>query len=195
MPATATQLSLVHDTQSGERYEAPTHVELHLASNSTLPKRYGKKIKAAGGRYDACRGHSSTRYVTLPIEGNEALINTLCHDYGFQKQTTIIMRGGTTGRFQSWVVVHHAAKGDDMLRVAQASYDRALQGAVKRGVLHGVTQEQIDARQEEIKAESRVMDLERVKRTRDSLVTQLTALGLNATAAEIGRVCALLEVE
>jgi len=41
-------------------------IELQLNPSHDLPRVHGKRIKALGGRYRACRGYSDTRYVHLP---------------------------------------------------------------------------------------------------------------------------------
>lgn len=33
----------------------------------TFPRRYGQTVKNVGGEYSACRGHQTTRYVTVPV--------------------------------------------------------------------------------------------------------------------------------
>lgn len=63
--------------------------ELHLGSTSTLPRRFGEKIKAAGGSYSATRGYNPYRYVTLP-EGQDELINAILTAYPGP--------GGSTGK-------------------------------------------------------------------------------------------------
>lgn len=58
-------------------------VELHLMTDPDLPKKYGKAIKAAGGRYNEVRGGGRLhRYVTLPNTARE-LINKLVVEFGF----------------------------------------------------------------------------------------------------------------
>jgi hypothetical protein len=62
---------------------APYEVELHLSTDSDLPKKYGKAIKAAGGRYSEARGTGCLhRYVHLPNTARK-LINTLVAEFGF----------------------------------------------------------------------------------------------------------------
>lgn len=62
---------------------APYEVELHLMTDPALPKKYGKAIKAVGGRYSESRGMGSLhRYVTLPSTAR-GLINTLVTEFGF----------------------------------------------------------------------------------------------------------------
>jgi hypothetical protein len=58
----------------------PFVVELHLVGNPETVTKYGKKIKAAGGKYNAVRGYSKTRYVSLPSR-ERALINALFKQY------------------------------------------------------------------------------------------------------------------
>ena len=189
MNTTATPV-LVHSAAYLDRYQRPIDVELHLSACSTLPKRFGKKIKAAGGRYSECRGDVSRRYVTLPIEGNEALIDTLCAEYFAPSHLsktpgmTVVFRGGSEPRLPAWFNVvsltkDFAASACESLSVLIRDKERQ---ALQRGILHEVTQEQIDARQEEIKAEHRAMDIERIKATIDKLGQQASGLGLDFAA-------------
>lgn len=60
--------------------------ELHLDTDPELVKKWGKKIKQAGGRYSHCRGYSDTRYVHIPtttvgMSIGDALIN----EFGYKK--------------------------------------------------------------------------------------------------------------
>jgi len=62
---------------------APYAIELHLRTDSSLPKKYGRAIKGAGGKYSEARGMSATRrFVELPSEARD-LIDTLVREYGF----------------------------------------------------------------------------------------------------------------
>lgn len=120
--------------------EAPTHVELHLSTDTSLPKRFGKKIKAAGGGYSNCRRRGSHRYVTLPLrDDTRDLINDLLRQYGRTggKGTTVIARGPRIEGSQAWMSVHtapHVGEHDSPLRHWEERHWRALENAVERGL-------------------------------------------------------------
>lgn len=104
----------------------PTKVEMHLSVNAELPKRFGTRIKAAGGEYSTCRGYTTKRFVTVPISETE-LINELMAAYGrrFEDDTqkiTVIFRGGfrETGR-----IVQYARQGSTV-EAAFAKFDRSF---------------------------------------------------------------------
>jgi hypothetical protein len=111
----------------------PTHIELHLSSHNDLVKRYGKAIKAAGGAYSACRGHRTTRYLTLPLrDDTRTLINALVNAYGGPK-TTMIARGTSVAGSMSWMDVHYVRKSDDdPVGTFLGLYWEAIQSAVDR---------------------------------------------------------------
>ena len=198
MTNTTANMILVTNKTSLDRFREATDIELHVNGNTALTKRFGKKIKAAGGTYSECRGHSYKRFVTLPIEGNEALINALATEFyladyarlkakdanGFNKTRdkgmVVVFRYGS--KLPAWADVVNVPKTEDMLGAALNLYRANVQSAVERGILHEVTQEQIDARQVEIAAEHRAMDIERAKATADKLESLLKGLGINATA-------------
>jgi len=136
----------------GEEMPAPnfTWIQLHLSvygdeNGKTLPKRYGKRIKALGGEYTECRGHQTTRYVDLPwTEDGQALANKLVAEYGSggEKGTPIVIKGvdmsGIEESYlQAWIVVHNVAKrGDDPMGELLARYQKAFSSALERGVVH-----------------------------------------------------------
>lgn len=70
-----------------------TKVELQLSVLlcPDFPRRFGKRVKAAGGSYSSCRGHDHRRYVHLPLPGNEVLFNTLVCEQ--QNGCTVVVRG------------------------------------------------------------------------------------------------------
>ena len=110
--------------------QKPTAVELHLNGSTTLPRKFGKQIKALGGSYSTCRGHNTTRFVTLPVSftdfsaGAEAhkLVNRLVLDYGFAK-TTVVLRGT---RDHSGAVVQYVSRGDSVVAKVFCRYMDAL---------------------------------------------------------------------
>ena len=91
----------------------PGQIEIHLGGSPEF-SRYSKKVKALGGKYTECRGHSHTRFVDLPFtdEGRE-LANRLVALFGKPK-TTIVVRGiprDFRGKYiHAPVVVHYISK-------------------------------------------------------------------------------------
>jgi len=137
----------VYQTTKGGDYALDTHrvigwpeaVEMHLSRNPSLPKRFGKAIKAAGGRYNNCRGDSWKRYVTLPLTvENRSLINRLLREYGRTgpKGTTVIARGTGIDRAPSQMVVGRApyvGENDSPLRHWEERYWQKVVRAAERG--------------------------------------------------------------
>ena len=65
-----------------------SQIELHIHANPEFPRRFGKAVKAAGGRYSAARGNSDTRFVFLPI-AQTLLIDQIIKCYGGPKTPAI----------------------------------------------------------------------------------------------------------
>ena len=103
--------------------------ELHLFPSTEFTKKFGKKVKAAGGTYSACRGYCDRRYVTVPSTCVE-LIDALLAAYPTGR-TCAVLR--TPSRFSrpSWVVVQHGQTAAEL----EAGVERAAERAVKRGYL------------------------------------------------------------
>lgn len=106
-------------------------IVLHLDSQPLSPS-FSRRIKAAGGKYNHCRGMSLTRYVTLPST-EIALINELVRKHGNSK-TTMVAR--TDARLPSWVNVqyvdaHHTHSPCDQFK---RKYAAALDQAKTRGL-------------------------------------------------------------
>ena len=57
--------------------ELEFHFSAYGAGGSEFTKRFGKRIKALGGRYSDVRGHASKRYVTVPIDGSGKAITLI----------------------------------------------------------------------------------------------------------------------
>ena len=113
----------------------PESVELHLSSNPEFTKKYGKAVKALGGRYSECRGDAHRRFVTLPWnDEGRSLANKLVAEFGTGSllcgKTTLIVRGGETFRrkhVHAWVVVHKVARGSvDPCGVLLGLYEAAF---------------------------------------------------------------------
>jgi len=123
---------------NGKEMPAPdfTWVQLHLSSNVTLPKKYGKKIKALAGDYNECRGYQNTRYVTLPwIEGGRDLANVLVNEYGKGKLVPVVIKGVNMTRLegtslQAWIVVHNVEKtAKNPMAQLRQKYEKAFSQA------------------------------------------------------------------
>ena len=67
-------------------------VEAHLNTSSDLPKRFGRRIEAAGGTYSECRGSVDTRFVTLPADAGD-LLDALVEAFPHHRKTALIVRG------------------------------------------------------------------------------------------------------
>lgn len=119
---------------------APVSVEMHLNTDTSLPKRFGKKIKAAGGGYSNCRRYGSHRYVTLPFSNDTRdLINDLLRRYGKTggKGTTVVARDTGIRGAQARMIVHkapHVGEHDSPIRHWEERYWRSIQNAVDRGL-------------------------------------------------------------
>lgn len=96
-------------------------LELHLSGNPDLPKKFGARIKAVGGRYNAVRGYGHDRYVTIPAT-ETALADALIKNFAKGKGTCIIWRGPGSSS-QGSIVVHPdwTPKVNFILLVAQVS--------------------------------------------------------------------------
>lgn len=119
--------------------QAPKSIELHLSS-SPLFTKYAKKVKALGGKYSECRGHSNTRYVHLPLTGEgRALANRLVAEFSARPVTVVIARGVDTFRGRhvpAPVVVQRVSRSSadpcsDFLAAYEAAFLRAFPNAVE----------------------------------------------------------------
>jgi len=116
----------------------PGVVRMDLTTSPSLVKRFGKKIKTAGGTYSKCRGYADYRYVSLPLnDDTRDLINTLIREYGKTggKDTTMVARSTGVSGAQAWMDVHYVPHGaDSPLRVFEEKYFQALRNAMDRGM-------------------------------------------------------------
>jgi hypothetical protein len=70
----------------------PTKVELHLNS-APLTSSERSKILAIGGVYTACRGHSNTLFVTIPLSfAGRMLADRLIEKHATHKRTVAVFR-------------------------------------------------------------------------------------------------------
>jgi hypothetical protein len=135
----------------GEEMPAPdfTWIQLHLsvygeANKKTLPKRYGKKIKALGGEYTECRGNQTTRFVNLPwTEEGRAIAKALVSEYGAGgKGTPVVIRGIDMSGIeevylQAWMEVFYVHREvEDPMADLLKKFEVAWSHALQRGVIH-----------------------------------------------------------
>jgi hypothetical protein len=110
----------------------PKSVELHLGSNPEFTRKYGAKVKAAGGRYTECRGHSNTRFVDLPwTDESRDLANKLIAEFGrLNNRTVVVLRPDRTFRgkhVHAPVVVHYVSQTDaNPCGIVQEKYEAAF---------------------------------------------------------------------
>jgi hypothetical protein len=70
----------------------PTKIELHLNS-APLTRSERAAILDIGGYYTACRGHSNTRFVTIPLAGmGRRLADLLVANHATHKRTVAVFR-------------------------------------------------------------------------------------------------------
>ena len=120
MTDTSAKCEFCQETIQGEHYSLPDcnetgiGVQLHehcrIASQLTFsipavcihvsrwtadfPRRFGRRVKAAGGKYSSTQGDASTRYVDLPLPGNEELFREIvsaAQDASGQKSPKIVV--------------------------------------------------------------------------------------------------------
>jgi len=122
----------------------PYGVRLDLRNDPEFVKKFGKKVKAAGGSYSECRGHQSTRFVTLPCE-QEALINEIWAAFGGWERTNkksgekmgtmVVTLPGGYSSLPAWVTVHDVAMTDpDPAYALRCKLALALMHARERGL-------------------------------------------------------------
>ena len=111
--------------------------EIHLGSDEAFVKRFGRRVKAAGGNYSACRGHSSDRYVHLPVTAR-VLANEIIEAGVFERwdtkakvPVTVIMRGGLYDRTAPIVVSRGFTLEGVVERYRQAIENRVALGLDK----------------------------------------------------------------
>ena len=129
-------------------------VELHLSPHTEgWTRKFGKKVKEAGGTYSACRGTSDTRYVVLPVAAWE-LINEIVRfevsyriELGTKSEVKVpmIARGldvpGYNGQYPSWMSVHYwnrhlqEANLVNPFNYVLASVWESVASAIERGII------------------------------------------------------------
>lgn len=88
-------------------------VELHLNNRPEFVRRFGRKVKACGGHYSACRILGNPRIVVVPAS-ETALIDAMAAAFPDGKKACLIARKYTDSRVErapSWVHVHNYLLG------------------------------------------------------------------------------------
>lgn len=117
------------------------HVRIHASYIDEFPRRFGKQIRAAGGRFDECRGHQTTRYIYAPNTPElrptlDAILAEAKGD-GFvsTKQATVIAEGRCcapmNGNASSWITVHTVSTMAEF----EVKVRKAVEQAVERGLI------------------------------------------------------------
>lgn len=125
--------------------------EIHVSAYiDDFVRRFGRKIKQAGGTYSHCRGHEHKRYVKVPntTEGRQAA-DVLIASQRAGRRPTIIIRGVGEHALPAWVVVtHDAASISDALQ----QFATSLANACERGIVQVVEPDDDGAEEEEAAA-------------------------------------------
>lgn len=117
------------DAQIKREVKTPvaTEIELHL-SNHQFPMRFGKRVKRLGGRYSACRGDQTKRFVHLApaTEGVADLVDTLIKDNG---KTVVCLRGGRDffNLPSNLVVMHVPETAESPSKFIEDTFDKRFQ--------------------------------------------------------------------
>jgi hypothetical protein len=101
------------------------NVEIHLrCHDENFLRRFGKRVKAAGGKYSEMRGYADTRYVFLPATERDLINQIIVHEIegrlamaidpekAFRGKVVMIARGrheaaGWHCGDPSWAIVHY----------------------------------------------------------------------------------------
>lgn len=127
----------------------PYGVRLDLNNDPAFVKKFGKRVKAAGGSYSECRGHQETRFVNLPCS-EEALINAIWAEFGRWESTSkksgkkkgVMVATLPTGYsgLPAWVTVHQVEMSDpDPAYALRCNLAQALLHARERGLSDSVS--------------------------------------------------------
>jgi hypothetical protein len=125
-----------------ENTHTPTLIEMHLSRNPEFVKEgWSKRVKKVGGKYTACRGHSSdTRFVTVPLtDEGKKLANELLGKFprrvSTKKGTCCVFRGNSTAFAPAWVCVQYASQSEDRVAGLLAAYNVAYEKAEERNLI------------------------------------------------------------
>jgi len=118
----------------GSRWRLDIPVSVH-----DFPKRFGKRVKAAGGHYSECRGSCQIRFVNLPGTAAalaDEMIAEACEPYTARDGSTkrrrviVVAEGGTTpfdfGNSHSWVTVHRIRSMAEAITALTSAVTEAL---------------------------------------------------------------------
>lgn len=114
-------------------HEAFDGIEMHIYDRTEFPALFGKAVKAAGGRYNDCRGHQHERYVVMPTKSWELATQIMRR---FQPNTVILR--GPTERYNDLCGARNSQWGrraeDMVVRVAKnvPDVELLLQTAVEK---------------------------------------------------------------
>lgn len=95
-----------------------------------FPARYGHRVKEIGGKYSACRGNQTTRYVTLPAtsEGGDLAV-VLLEKYPEHKKTFVSGYAYCVGN--TWVNVKPGQERTSIARLLGTIRGMELAAALK----------------------------------------------------------------
>jgi len=118
----------------------PTALEIQIGGASEwVPRRFGRRIKRAGGRYTNMRGTwKSKRFVTIPLSERSLVWEVLAATKA--PVITVVFRGGPQA--PAWVDVQNIdgkanTNGISRLAAAEAAYKERLAEAERRGIVRG----------------------------------------------------------
>jgi len=115
----------------------PTSIEIHANTAPEFTSRgYGRKVKAAGGKYSSVRGDKVNRYVHVPITHPD-LIDEIISEFGGHRKTTVVFRGGDTHNLPAWVIVQYIPAGSEKppIQVAVDGFRREYERASASGLI------------------------------------------------------------
>lgn len=105
-----------------EAPSVPKMIDLHLTTDSEMPKLFGARVRALGGRYSECRGHSFRRYVKIPFSTEGvALGKELLARYG-----GVDRRKG--GKVYAVIIFNYANKDDSSHEILLRREDKLCEG-------------------------------------------------------------------
>lgn len=153
---------------------------LHMPAETTLPKRYGKRIKAVGGHYSDIRGSVDTRYVRLPLAAAE-LIDELLADYGPRKAQIRVYR--------DHMIIASATLAEILGHLRKIVSKFAAVGKDYRLVTHA----ELIADDARAAREEHNYNCKRLQETVQQVIKQADTIGLMLTARTMTELCELAE--
>jgi len=141
-----------------------TAVELHLSPCPTFTKRFGRRVKALGGRYSDCRGSSYKRFVTVPVAIPEGrvLVDVLVAAYG-GPNTTAVLRGPSSG---PGVVLKVDRRLGEAARLLEQGAEARLRASLDRGEAQEVTGADLEADEVRLRIKAREAKVARLEKLR-----------------------------